>query len=268
MAAIPSTKEIAGLYENARAALNASNPKLDAIKKQLSQLKVGLVQVSIQNSQIELDPSFLLLKRGILELGAEVSIKAGDIAAFERYLAQLEPFYFGSFKSGLSESKVMYPLVGLNLLRMLSDNLIADFHATLERIDLDQLQSNPFIVHPIKLEQALMEGSYKRVWQARSEVPTPEYLFFMDVLMTTIRNEVASCVEKSYSSLPFDDAKSVLFFSSIDELLSFAKEHQWSVSPAEKLITFPIVAENTRMFNGEGIMKQTLSYARELERIV
>ncbi|KAJ2842212.1 regulatory particle non-ATPase, partial [Coemansia erecta] len=116
----------------------------------------------LKSNQIEVDPSFQLLKRGILELGAELSIKTGDIAAFERYLAQLEPYYFGSFKNKLSESKVMYPLIGLNLLRMLSDNLIADFHSALERIDLDQLQNNSFIIHPVKLEQALMEGSYKK----------------------------------------------------------------------------------------------------------
>ncbi|KAJ1720179.1 regulatory particle non-ATPase [Coemansia erecta] len=200
-------------------------------------------------------------------MGAEHSIKTGDIAGFERYLAQLEGFYFDN-KLGLAESTVMYPLIGLNLLRMLSENLIADFHTSLERIDLGQLQNNQFIVHPVKLEQALMEGSYKKVWQARAEVPTPEYLFFMDILMSTIRNEVASCVEKSYTSLPFSDAKSVLFFSSLDELLKFANEHRWTVSPSEKRITFPSAAENPRQFQGENIMKQSLLYAQELERIV
>ncbi|KAJ1751154.1 regulatory particle non-ATPase [Coemansia sp. RSA 1807] len=262
-----SVNEINKLYEQSRAALSSQNPNLEAIGSQVSQLKVGLVKLALQNGQIESDPSFQLLKRSVTELGAELSIKVGDIAAFERYLAQLEPFYFGS-RMGLSESKVMYPLIGLNLLRMLSDNLIADFHTVLERIDLEQLQNNPFIVHPVKLEQALMEGSYKKVWQARSEVPTPEYLFFMDILMTTIRNEVASCVEKSYLSLPFDDAKSVLFFSSLDELLKFAQEHQWTVSPSDKRITFKSAVEDTRLFQGENIMKQALSYAQELERIV
>ncbi|KAJ1897462.1 regulatory particle non-ATPase [Kickxella alabastrina] len=267
MPAVPSPQEITNLYENTRVALNADSPDLDAIKSRLSQLKVALVQTAIQDAHVAQNASFQSLKRSILEMGAEFSIKTGDISAFERYMAQLEVFYFDS-QFGLEESKVMYPLIGLNLLRMLSENLIADFHTTLERIGLDQLQSNQFIVHPVKLEQALMEGSYKKVWQARAEVPTPEYMFFMDILMSTIRNEVASCVEKSYSSLPFADAKSVLFFTSMDELLRFAQEHQWTVSPSEKRITFPLTTENTRLFQGENIMKQTLSYARELERIV
>ncbi|KAJ2711802.1 regulatory particle non-ATPase [Coemansia spiralis] len=260
-------EDIRTRYEQARVALSAPNPNLEAIRPQLSQLKVGLVKLAMQSGQAMADPASLELQRSVTELGAEFSIKAGDIAAFERYLAQLEPFYFGG-RMGLAESKVMYPLIGLNLLRMLSENLIADFHTMLERIDLEQLQTNPFIVHPVKLEQALMEGSYKKVWQARSEVPTPEYVFFMDIFMSTIRNEVASCVEKSYKSLPLADAKSVLFFSNLDGLLKFAKEREWTVSPAEKRITFQAAADNARAFQGESIMKQTLAYARELERIV
>ncbi|KAJ2782490.1 regulatory particle non-ATPase [Coemansia javaensis] len=265
--AAPTTQDLGRAYENVRAALNAPNPNLGAIKPQLSQLKVGLVQLAMQDGAVERDREYLALKRSIAELGAELSIKAGETEAFERYLAQLEPFYFGG-RMGLDESKVMYPLIGLNLLRMLSENLIADFHTMLERIDLKQLQTNPFIVHPVRLERALMEGSYKKVWQARSEVPTPEYVFFMDILMSTIRAEVASCVEKSYSGLPFDDAKSVLFFSELGDLLKFAQERQWTVSPAEKRITFQTAAENPRTFQGESIMGQVLTYARELERIV
>ncbi|KAJ1959827.1 regulatory particle non-ATPase [Dipsacomyces acuminosporus] len=264
---MPAAQDITQLFERARAALASPNPDLTAVKTQLSQLKIGLAQIAIQNSQVEADASFQLLKRSILELGAELSIKTGDIPAFERYLAQLESFYFDS-KYGLDESNAMYPLIGLNLLRMLSENLIADFHTALERIDLSQIQNNPYIQFPVRIEQALMEGSYKKVCREGSQVPMPEYLFFMDILLTTMRNEVASCTEKSYSSLPLDDAKSVLFFNSMDELLKFAQERNWTVSPSDKRVTFPSAAENTRAFQGEHIMHQTLSYARELERIV
>ncbi|ORX72237.1 hypothetical protein DL89DRAFT_282346 [Linderina pennispora] len=262
-----SAKELTALYESTRAAMDSPSPNLDTLRSQLSKLKVGLVQIAMQNSEVATDTSYLLLKRSALELGAEFSVKVGDIPAFERYMAQLESYYFGD-NLGLEESKVMYPLIGLNLLRMLSENLIADFHTTLERIDLNQILNNEFVAHPVKLEQALMEGSYKKVWQARAEVPTPEYLFFVDILMSTIRNEVASCTEKSYASLPLDDAKTVLFFSNMDELLTFAQERGWDVSPAEKKVTFPSHVENMRVFQGESIMHQTLSYARELERIV
>ncbi|CAG8580615.1 17473_t:CDS:2 [Racocetra fulgida] len=81
----------------------------------------------------------------------------------------------------------MYPLTGLNLLRLLSQNRIAEFHTALENIEPEQLLENPFIKHPVHLEQYLMEGSYKKVWNSREQVPAPEYLFFIDILMGTIR---------------------------------------------------------------------------------
>lgn len=89
--------------------------------------------------------------------------------------------------SNLPASPLKYNLIGLNLLCLLSQNRISDFHTALETIDPEQLHSNPAIQHPIKLEQSLMEGSYNRVWSSRSEVPSKEYLFFIDILMDTIR---------------------------------------------------------------------------------
>lgn len=81
------------------------------------------------------------------------------------------------------------PLRGLNLVRLLTQNRIADFHTTLESLPLpaDSLASNPFISHPINLERWLMEGSYSKVWNARLEAPAEEYKFFVDSLMGTIR---------------------------------------------------------------------------------
>jgi 26S proteasome regulatory subunit N12 len=80
----------------------------------------------------------------------------------------------------------MYTILGLNLLRLLAQNKISEFHTELELIDPEQL-SNIYIKHPIQIEQCLMEGSYNKVWNSRSNVPAEEYLFFIDILMGTIR---------------------------------------------------------------------------------
>lgn len=45
----------------------------------------------------------------------------------------------------------MYPLIGLNLLRLLSQNKLSEFHTTLEGIQHDELQSNPFIKQAVDL---------------------------------------------------------------------------------------------------------------------
>ena len=78
------------------------------------------------------------------------------------------------------------PLTGLNLLRLLAQSRIADFHTTLESLD-ESVTQNPYVQHAVQLEQHLMEGAYNRVWAARQEVPAEEFTYFTDILMSTIR---------------------------------------------------------------------------------
>jgi 26S proteasome regulatory subunit N12 len=89
----------------------------------------------------------------------------------------------------LPHSEREFPIRGLNLIRLLIQNRIADFHTTLESLPLpaDELIANPFIRHPVNLERWLMEGSYSKVWNAREEAPAEEYKFFVDSLIGTIR---------------------------------------------------------------------------------
>lgn len=88
-----------------------------------------------------------------------------------------------------------------------------------------------------------MEGSYSKVWNARAEAPAEEFKFFVDSLMGTIRyatpfcggyhnltllpgfrNEIASCEEAAYESLPLKDAATLLFFTNQSDLLKYAQK--------------------------------------------
>ena len=102
------------------------------------------------------------------------------------YPSDLEHFVHSST---LPPSKREFPIRGLNLIRLLTQNRIADFHTTLESLPLpaDEINDNPYIRHPVNLERWLMEGSYSKVWNAREEAPAEEYKFFVDSLMGTIR---------------------------------------------------------------------------------
>lgn len=80
-------------------------------------------------------------------------------------------FFFGFFlvlfltirESNLPESSRMYFLLGLNLVNLLSQNRISEFHTLLERIDPIAMQQNQYVKHAIKIEQCLMEGSFNKV---------------------------------------------------------------------------------------------------------
>jgi 26S proteasome regulatory subunit N12 len=149
----------------------------------------------------------LCINRGtgdILEIGVFWSIRAQDIPSFDRYFSQLYTFYTDyrcvsafysdscsliGIRSSLPPSKREFAVRGLNLIRLLTQNRIADFHTTLESLPLpaDEINTNPYIRHPVNLERWLMEGSYSKVWNAREEAPAEEYKFFVDSLMGTIR---------------------------------------------------------------------------------
>ena len=102
-----------------------------------------------------------------------------------------------SISTVLPPSPREYPIRGLYLIRLLTQNRIADFHTTLESLPLaaESLTANPYIQHPVNLERWLMEGSYSKVWKARQEAPAEEYKFFVDSLMSTIRCVCVVCLQ-------------------------------------------------------------------------
>lgn len=71
--------------------------------------------------------------------------------------------YFSCNRNKLPESAHMYPLLGLNLLFLLSQNRVAEFHIELELLPIDKILNNVYIQHPVSLEQYIMEGSYNKV---------------------------------------------------------------------------------------------------------
>lgn len=171
----------------------------------------------------------LLLARDVLEIGVQWSIASNNIPSFERYMAQLKCYYF-DYNSFLPESAFKYQLLGLNLLFLLSQNRVAEFHTELELLPADHIQSDVYIRHPLSIEQYLMEGSYNKVtsyvyfltkvlyftfvfkiFLAKGNVPAKNYNFFMDILLDTIRGEIAVCVEKAYEKLSLKDAARMLY---------------------------------------------------------
>lgn len=143
-------------------------------RKSLSLLQPKAVILTQQNSG------------DILEIGAFWSIRVKDVPSFDRYFSQLQTFY-SDYDGAIRPSDRKYALTGLNLIRLLTQNRISDFHTILESLPPETLQENKYIRHPVNLERWLMEGSYSKVWNAREEAPAAEYRIFVDSLMGTIR---------------------------------------------------------------------------------
>jgi 26S proteasome regulatory subunit N12 len=116
-------------------------------------LKILLVKLNVLVPTSD-EPKELLLVREMLEIGALLAIRMQEIDAFERYIAQLKTLYADT---KAQQSPRMYMILGLNLLRLLAQSKISEFHTELEAIGSKQLK-NLYINHPVTIEQALMEG--------------------------------------------------------------------------------------------------------------
>lgn len=163
--------------------LNNASPLLSRAK--LSLLKLNALVPTPQTS-----PQHLQLAREVLELGALISIRQKDPEAFTRYFQQLQSFYslpaerWGGQDKGGNKSKV----TGLHMLLLLSQGDYASFHTVIESLEMahggqKKLDDDAFIQYPMRLEQALMEGSYDRVWgETKGErVPSEEFTVFSEV---------------------------------------------------------------------------------------
>jgi len=256
-------------FEEFKQLVNKPSADEDKTRSLLTQLKIGLTQLSTPihgftaagTPQLQRD---LVLAREILEHAVLFSVKSKDIPAFERYFAQVKPYYY-DYAKYTPPSQRQFSILGLNLLRLLAQNRISEFHSELELIPLDQHQ-NVHIRHPIALEQYIMEGSYPKVRAARADVPNETYTFFMDILMDTIRDEVADCSERAFRNLPASEMQKLLQLNEAKKFQEYIKERSWDVS-GNTIVFHKVEAPKTEIPSIQ-LIKETLLYAKELERIV
>ena len=153
-----------------------------------------------------------------------------------------------------------------------------------------------------QLEQHIMEGSYNKVLSAKQDGQyAKEGMFFMDMLVDTVRDEIAECSEKAYASIKLADLQALLMLGSEAELREFAEtvprpstlpwppapgllrpgllrlavlsavcavrsQRGWATQNGN--VTFSGTSEKVAALPASQMIQQTLSYAKELERIV
>ncbi|CAA2985654.1 26S proteasome non-ATPase regulatory subunit 8 homolog A [Olea europaea subsp. europaea] len=264
----PKFTEVSQVFQLFKAAFVRKD--FDTCMKLLTQLKVTLTEFKSLPPLFEETPNAIqerTLARDIYEHAVFLSVKIEDQDALERDFFQLKPYYTDTH--GLQPSTQEHPILGLNLLRLLVQNRIAEFHTELELLPSSALE-NPCIKHAIELEQSFMEGAYNRVLGARQTVPHEIYVHFMDLLAKTVRDEIAGCSEKAYDSLSINDARQMLLFSSDQDLVKYIEEEhpEWEIRKG--FVFFQRAKESApcKEIPSLQLINQTLSYARELERIV
>jgi len=252
-----------------------SNGKLDEVGSQLDSLKLALTEISFlpTDEGEKADAKDLFIAREILEIGVEYSVAREDVGAFERYMAMLKTYYM-DYADKLEESPKKYELLGLNLLRLLSQNETAKFHTELELLDSSTIQENPYISCPVKLEQDIMEGSYRKVIDFTYNVPAKTYNFFMSILLITIREEIAKSMEAAYEEMSAKECEKMLNLKKPDEAKQFFAKKGWKVDN-RKMIRFQDLEIDEKKLQiqdmdvpSKELAQMAIGYAREMEQIV
>uniref|UniRef100_A0A1B6MMZ6 26S proteasome non-ATPase regulatory subunit 8 n=1 Tax=Graphocephala atropunctata TaxID=36148 RepID=A0A1B6MMZ6_9HEMI len=263
-----AVKEVVTLYQRLKSEWSKKPQNLEACGQLLSKLKVGLTSLMfLPTSNSKASQQELILARDILEIGAQHSIAVRDIPSFERYMAQLKCYYL-DYRDQLPESSFKYQLLGLNLLLLLSQNRVAEFHTELELLPADQIQSNVYIRHPLSLEQYLMEGNYNKIFLAKGNVPAESYNFFIDILLETVRDEIATCMEKAYRKISAHEATRMLNLPNQTAIKDYGHKKSWTLG-RDNFYTFGVEEKKSdEALPSTELIEQVIEYARELEMIV
>ncbi|KAH8370923.1 hypothetical protein KR093_005549, partial [Drosophila rubida] len=258
--------ELKGEWAKAAPNLSRCAQLLDTLK--LDMVRVGLSEVSSQGNLPKKQADDLIMSRELLEIAIEYSIKIGDNAAFERYMTQLKMYYY-DYDKYLESSMQMHKFMGLHLLYLLATNRIADFHIELERLPSALLLKNVFISPVLALENYFMEGRYNKILQAKKSMPTELYSNFMDLLVKTAREEIASCMEKSYGKMSQKQAAMRLGLRvGAPELTNLAAKRNWTLDADGNYNYAELNARQRERVPANDIAVHTLTYAHELEKIV
>ena len=243
----------------------ATNDHATALER-LDDFKVHAATTFVGNEEDE-----LRLRREAAEHGVMISAATRDEDGFERHAAQAKAAYDACKRmegKPIERSDNESLIVGLNLLRLLVQNRIAEFHTELETTEGETL-ADARVQAVLELEQFLMEGAYNKIAQRQSALPDPSYEYFMSMLMDTVRDEIASCAQSAYASLLAADAAKLLGFSNVKDFEAYARDREWPLD-ADGSVVFNEDAKpaNAKDIPSASLINQTLLYAKELERIV
>ncbi|KER24748.1 hypothetical protein T265_07637 [Opisthorchis viverrini] len=118
------------------------------------------------------------------------------------------------------------------------------------------------------MEQHLMEGNFQRVFLSKDNVPSKRYDFFIDILLNTTRDEVASCIEAAYESLSLQEAARTLFFDNQQSMLTYGAQRNWTLDSNNVYHFQKDTKQEDDSIPSSDVTKVMLEYTKELDQII
>lgn len=205
------------------------------------------------------------MARDIYESAVLFTSSRGDDSGSDRNFALLMPYYL-DVRDLIPRSEREALLWGLRLLSLLVQNRIAEFHATVELVPSDVMQS-PEVVQVMELEGWMMQGSYAKVGSAENSAVSPYFVPLLQRIVTTVRNEIASCSQAAYKTLQLTDAEAI-FGIHASQVPDMCREYGWTIEGDTIVLQDQKAPQHRGLPKAEHVMDNCLQYAKELERIL
>lgn len=223
----------------------------------------------------------LKIAERILEIGALSALLTNDNGAFERFFASLAPFYGSRKLHAQPEINTdTTKIISLNLVYLLSQGLISDFHVHLETIFNSpqyNIEKDKYLAFPVLLERNLMEGNYIKIWkllQNEEALPCGEYRHFTATLINTLRHEIAKSIEHTNDCIPVSNCKTLLYFPQESSNKAFEEALRTDLDVSSWVFHDDVIYFNNGRANAAvaqdngAIIANVLNYADQIESIV
>ncbi|PIK52500.1 putative 26S proteasome non-ATPase regulatory subunit 8-like [Apostichopus japonicus] len=236
-------KNAVSLYQQLKKEWNRKPPNVEKCGNILSKLKIALLELSfLPTTDSKPNKRELIIARDILEIGVQWSVQKGDIESFQRYMAQLKPI---TLTTVILLCHTREFIICLELAKAAKCFYTMQDYSTLQRRIM--LMLNPR--------------------KTKGNVPAESYNFFIDILLLTIRDEIAGCAEKAYDRIACNEAARILFFNKLQELNTYADKRGWK-SVDNHFVFTKEVKKTVDDIPSHDLALQAIEYARELEMIV
>lgn len=191
------------------------------------------------------------------------------------HMKLLKPFYFDRLLLSIGftskEQDKRLEVICLELLGYLVAQQFGEFYCLLERLTPNE-RLHKFVKYVTQVEESLMEGNYSQLLKLNSSKDgfSPLFKRSVEKLGDTVQKEVAQCIEQAYTQISQKDAMAMLKTDSKKQKSQLPAH--WQVtsgqiyfdSKLESLKRNPKIEEKT----SKQLIKETLGFAKELERIV
>jgi len=158
------------------------------------------------------------------ELACLSDIKSNDLEAFQRHYSRVRQYTLDMKQAYSSKNaKQSIKVCAVHLMILLSEQMLADFHTELEILPRSIL-ADPHIQFVLNVERWLMMGDYRKVLTAK---PPEGFGSFLQRLYQTVREDIASCLEVTYTNISFEGAMKLLQLEDRVKLDEIIANREW-----------------------------------------